>query len=160
MTDAVPAQPYPYPRLRLAAQLVLGFLALYHVLTGILCVCFPEYSKDIYAAVYDFHPRYWEQYRLILKPWGSYAIFTGAVLTFAARNPDRYRAVVWCMCGLLLIRCSYRTLFAADAHEVFKMDYARNFVNVGLMLSYCAVLIPWSVLQYRAAKRAPDQGVW
>ncbi|MCA8920819.1 MAG: hypothetical protein KDD82_03355 [Planctomycetes bacterium] len=146
----------PHPRLRKVVQGVLVFLAIYHVATGILCVCFPEYSRDIYAAVYDFNPKYWDQYRLILKPWGSYAIFTGAVLAFAARDPERYRAVIWCMCGLLLVRCGYRLIFAGEAEAVFRMHRSRNYVNVALMLSYNTVLIPWSVLQYRAAKRAPE----
>ena len=150
MSDALPAP--TRPKLRKAVQGVLVFLAIYHLATGILCVCFPEYSRAIYARVYDFNPTYWDQYRLILKPWGSYALFTGAVLFVAAWDPERYRGVIWFMACLLLIRCTYRVVFAGDAEAIFKMDRGRNYFNVALMLGYNCVLIPWSVLQWREEK--------
>lgn len=128
---------------------VLVLLALYHLTTGVVAVCFPEFSRTFYATLYHFEPHYWEQYRLILKPWGSYAFFTGLLMALAAYDPRRYRAVIACVILLLSIRIGYRVLYAAEAAEVFRIDAARNALNVGLIVVWVAVLSSWSILDLR-----------
>ena len=143
------------PRLALACKVVLFLLATYHLLTGVVAVFMPDMSRPFYEMLYHFKPHFWEQYILILKPWGAYALFTGAALSFAFWDPRRYRGVIWCMTALLLVRVGYRLLFWEEAWRVFQIDAARNFLNAGLMVIWATVLGAWSVADWRASRGEP-----
>lgn len=130
-------------RLTLAVQVVLGVLSTYHLVTGVVSVCFPEFSLAFYRALYHFHPQATEQYFMILKPWGALAFCAGVVGLFACHDPRRYRGVVLALAVLLTIRCGYRTLFADDMARVFLIDGARNFANTAIIACEVALLSIW-----------------
>lgn len=132
---------------------VLLLLALYHLATGVIAVFFPEFSRGFYQALYHFEPHYWDQYRLILKPWGSYALFTGAVLSCACWAPRKHKSVIWAMTGLLCLRVGYRLICQDEAAAVLGIDQARNYLNVGLMLVWIVVLSVWSLVEARSPRR-------
>jgi len=154
---AVPARAADSPGrrwLERAARGVLLLLACYHVLTGVIAMAFPDLSLPFYEGLYEFDPDFTVQYQLILKPWGAYAVFTGLVLFPAFLDPRRYRGLVVALCLLLLLRCGYRTLYAAEAAAVFGISPGRNALNVGLMVGYLAALVPWTVATWREPGRA------
>jgi ABC-type Fe3+-siderophore transport system permease subunit len=145
---------HAHPKLEWLCKAVLLLLAVYHVATGVVAIFFPDFSFPFYDALYHADPLDTAQYRLILKPWGAYAIFTGAVLFAAWREPRRFRPVIVALVGLLAMRCSYRLAFAADAWVVFGIDAVRNWTNVLLMTSYVVVLAPWCLLSWLDERRA------
>ena len=150
-TPATPARAHPAtprPVLETLCRAVLALLAGYHLLTGVVAVWFPDWSFSFYDQLYHFDPRDTAQYRLILKPWGAYALFTGAVLVPACVDPRRLRPVIVVLCGLLCLRCGYRLAFAEEGYAVFGIDGVRNLTNVLLMASYVVVLAPWCLLSW------------
>lgn len=112
-----------------AVRALLGFLSVYHVVTGIVSVFFPDFSERFYQVLYHFHPTMTEQYKLVLKPWGALALCAGITGLYAARDPRRYRGVVVAIAILLALRVGYRTYYATTLLEVFRIDYARNATN-------------------------------
>ena len=129
---------------------VLGLLGLYHCVTGVVSVGFPDFSEAFYQTLYHFHPEMTAQYKLILRPWGALALFAGVVGLVAATDPRRYIGVVWAIAGLLLLRVVYRLWLADEMWAVFRIDPGRNVVNVGIILVEVAILVVWCVRAHRS----------
>lgn len=133
----------PSPRLTVVVRLVLAVLSAYHLVTGVVSVCFPEFSEVFYQKLYHFHPTMTEQYKLVLKPWGALAFFAGVMGFYACWDPYRYRGVLVGLLILLATRVGYRTLFADELVEVFQIDKPRNAINSGMIAAEVVLFSVW-----------------
>lgn len=151
--DAPSPPPVTAPRLTLAVRLVLLVFSLYHLVTGVVSVCFPEFSEVFYQKLYHFHPTMTEQYKLVLKPWGALAFFAGVAGLYAVSDPQRYRGVIVGILILLVTRVGYRSLCADQLVEVFQLDKVRNGINSGLIAAEVVLFSVW-LWRTRAGVRA------
>jgi hypothetical protein len=157
----------PSPRLTIAVRLVLVVFSAYHLVTGVVSVCFPEFSEVFYQKLYHFYPTMTEQYKLVLKPWGALAFFAGVMGFYAVWDPYRYRGVLVALVILLVTRVGYRSAFADELVEVFQIDKPRNAINTGLIAAEVVLFSVWlwrtrgvsSATEGGAASEpAPDEG--
>ena len=137
-------------------RLVLLVFSAYHLVTGVVSVCFPEFSEVFYQKLYHFYPAMTDQYQLVLKPWGALAFFAGVMGFYAVFDPYRYRGVIVAILILLVTRVGYRTLFADELEDVFKMDKARNAANTGLIAAEVVLFSVWLWRTRQGAQAIPS----
>jgi hypothetical protein len=119
-----------WPRL---LQAYLWVICTFHVITGLgvnFSRPFMATMADWYGATVDFTP----QFLTILHPLGAFMIILGVLAAVAARDPLRYRPIVYSFAALFLIRSLQRVLFKHDIEQAFQIDPARNFMTMGLFL--------------------------
>jgi hypothetical protein len=121
----------------------LYLLSSYHLVTGIVSVCFPGFAMSFYKALYAYDPVERQHIWLVLKPWGALAIFAGVAGFYAARDPQRYVGVVIGLTGLLVLRAVLRLVYEKDAGAMLRIPPRRNRVNVALILAGVLILGSW-----------------
>lgn len=130
-------------------RIYLFIFALYHLTNGIITFCFTYLAVPFNRFLYDFHPNMDAQLFLASKPWGALSIFTGLVSMFAFRDPQRYRGVIYSLIGLLLLRASYRFIYAEMMHEVVKTQFHRNYISIAILILGASLLLTWSIKNKR-----------
>jgi hypothetical protein len=117
-------------------RLLQGYLWViftFHVITGLgLNFSRPlmDTMADWYGAKVDFTP----QLLTIFHVLGAFMFILGALAAVAARDPLRYRPIVYGFAGLFLIRSLQRVVFKQDIEQAFQIDPSRNLLTMGLFL--------------------------
>jgi hypothetical protein len=135
---------------RVGLRVVLAILTLYHLGIGLASLLAPAAVIDFGRWFYDVHfPEAGPHVLYMFKAMGMYAVFTGALLLCALRDPVRLRAVVGVAAGLLLLRAFTRLTAFDTLHAGFDVAWSRNVLNVALLLLQAGVLL-WAFLALRA----------
>jgi hypothetical protein len=125
----------------------LYLFSLYHVITGIISMFFPNFAMSFYKSLYGYDPIERKHLVLILKPWGALAAFAGFVGLFAARDPKRYLGVVLGLALLLLLRIYYRLRFERELLSVGGIPPQRNRVSLAILLFGVLILGAWLLMR-------------
>ncbi len=117
----------------------LWFICAFHVITGLgvnFSRPFMTTMAGWYGATVDFTP----QFLTILHPLGAFMFILGVLAAVAARDPLRYRPIVYCFAGLFLIRSLQRVIFKQDIEQAFQIEPARNLASMALFLAMAITL--------------------
>lgn len=121
---------------------VLGLTCLYHLGIGVVSCLSPETTAQVGAYFYGVHADALSpQFVYMLKALGMYALFTGALLLLALRDPQRYRAVVIACAALLGMRALSRLVFFDALHDAFEVPWTRNLFNIGILTTQACLLL-------------------
>jgi hypothetical protein len=107
-----------------------------------------ELMAGWYGAKVDFT----QQFLTILHPLGAFMFILGVLAAVAARDPLRYRPIVYSFAALFLIRSLQRVLFKQDIEQAFQIEPVRNLGSMGLFL---VMAISLAALQRYVESRAP-----
>lgn len=133
-----------------ALKAYLWFIAIFHLFVGLAVNMSDSFTRMIaagYGATVDWTP----QFSYILHPLGAFMIVLGFLAAVAARDPERYDAVIIGFIGLFLIRSLHRVVFGSVLTSAFGISASRNTVNMILMAALAIVLF----LLWRAARVRP-----
>ena len=109
-------------------QAILGWISAGHVLTGLTLLSGRRgigAGSVIYGA--EFVPT--EQFQVIIRPAGVYVLTMAYLQAQAAREPERYQAVIDGTLGLFGVRLLQRTLFARQVQQTFGIAPARHWAT-------------------------------
>jgi hypothetical protein len=132
-------------------QIYLWIICAFHVVIGLgvnLSGSFVEIMADCYGAKVDLTP----QFVNILHPLGAFMFIMGVLAAVAARDPLRYRPIVYGFAALFLIRSLQRLVFKRDVEQAFQIAPARNLLNMAFFL---AMAISLAALQRYVESRRP-----
>lgn len=126
----------------LLARIVLGVLAAYHVIIGMVSLLSYRGAARIVARLYgvaslDGSP----QLRYAVKMLGLQALAIGALAAVAARDPADHRDVIAVLAALQAGRAFYRLANHQSLHDAFGIPAARNALNAAVLLAEAAILI-------------------
>ena len=133
-----------------ALKAYLWFIAVFHLFVGLAVNISDDFTRMIaagYGATVDWTP----QFIYILHPLGAFMIVLGFLAAVAARDPERYDAVVFGFIGLFVIRGLHRVLFGSVLASAFGIPASRNTFNMVLMFAQAILLY----LLWRAARVRP-----
>lgn len=137
------------PPRHLGLRTVLLILTVYHLGIGVASILFPQAVLSFGSWFYDVHfPEVGPHVLYMFKAMGMYAVFTGALLLCALRDPVRLRAVVGVAALLLLLRAATRLGSFETLHAGLDVAWSRNLINVGMLLAQAGVLV-WAFLRLR-----------
>lgn len=132
-------------------RLYLALLSFYHVITGVISFAFPGFAMRFYKAIYGTEPAERRQLTLVMKPWGSLAIFAGLCGGFAAVDPVRYRGVVMALLALMILRTIYRIVFRQELEEVGRIAPHRNWISIASIEVGIVILAGWLIFACECA---------
>ncbi|MEP6732219.1 MAG: hypothetical protein ABJE10_16355 [bacterium] len=128
----------------------LWFIAVFHLFVGLAVNLSPGFTRMIaasYGATVDWTP----QFTYILHPLGAFMIMLGFLAAVAARDPERYDAVIFGFIGLFLIRALHRLVFADVLSSAFGISSSHNMANMVFMAAQALLLF----LLWRSARERP-----
>ncbi len=148
------------PRWLLPARLVLGYVAIGHVLTSLLALVATDQAIAIGADLYgaSFEPT--DQFRYTIRALGAFQLALGILQMLAIRDPWRYTPVINVTLLVLALRILQRVLFAPLAMSAFGLSAARHWANTAHMLVAALLLLAVRLAlrtapQDQAAGRSP-----
>lgn len=128
---------------------LLWFIALYHIITGLVAIFSREGivlgAKILAAYQVDAGPSFF----YIIRPFGVYLIAFGVSVAVAAWNPVKNRAIISIGVVLFITRALQRLIFAHETQEIFKVSAGRNAVTIGIISGFALALILFRWQLYR-----------
>ncbi len=134
-----------------ALKAYLWFIAVFHLFIGLAVNLSDSFTKMIaagYGATVDWTP----QFTYILHPLGAFMIVLGFLAAVAARDPERYDAVIFGFIGLFLIRSLHRIVFGSVITSAFGIPSSRNTANMVIMAAQAILLFfLWRAARHTAS---------
>ncbi|NUQ19958.1 MAG: hypothetical protein HOQ09_03260 [Gemmatimonadaceae bacterium] len=107
----------------------LWFIALFHLFVGLsvnMSATFTQMIANGYGAHVDWTP----QFTYILHPLGAFMIVLGLLAGAAAREPERYEAVILGFVVLFAIRALHRVVYGDVLSQAFGIPASHNTANL------------------------------
>ncbi|MBW3540595.1 MAG: hypothetical protein KY476_10005 [Planctomycetes bacterium] len=139
---------------RLVLKCLMWFVCAFHVIVGAGLNLFEGMAPlmaEMYGAKVDWTP----EFRYLLKPLGAFMFVLGITAAAAAREPQRYRIVIYAFASLFLIRSLQRLVFAEEVQQTFAIATGRN---IGNMLFFAALAAALIVVERLAQQNSADRG--
>jgi hypothetical protein len=133
----------------------LWFIAIFHVFVGVAVNMSPTFTRAI-AAGYGARVDWTAQFTYILHPLGAFMIVLGLLAGAAAREPERYEAVILGFVVLFAIRALHRVVYGGVLTEAFGIAPSRNTVNLVIFAAQAILLfVLWRAARTRARTVTP-----
>ena len=144
----------PRWRHHLLLRLILGWICVGHVLTGLVALISDERGVQIGSLLYgaDFEPT--AQFLYIIRPLGVYMLALAFLQAMAVRDPWRYRAVIDATLAVFVARQLQRLFFANDIAQAFGIPPDQHWLRSAYFLLLAALLL---VARLRLKPDAADQ---
>jgi hypothetical protein len=120
----------------------LLLFSVYHIITGVVSVFFPNFALKFYKTIYGFHPKETEQLKMTLRPWGNFAIMTGVTGFIVLFNLEKFFLFLLPFSLLLLIRIWYRLTLRKQLYKELKVKSIQNWRMIIIQL-IGAILFAW-----------------
>jgi len=122
-------------------QALMWFVCAFHVVVGAGLNVAPGFV-DTMAKLYGAKVDEWSpQFLYIMYPLGAFMLALGVVAALCAREPARYRPVVYVFAGLFTIRALHRLFLGQTATAVFGISTGRNMANMTFFFALAATLV-------------------
>ncbi len=131
----------------LAGKALLWFMAIYHVLVGVLLIVSGELSIRFASLVLAYAIEPSPALGVAGEVLGCYMIAFGLMLAVVARNPERHRDLLLVAAAFVAVRVVQRVVFADKVIEVFAVPEARYWGScVFVTLLGLGLLVFWRSL--------------
>ena len=110
-------------------KVLMWIVAAMHLVVGLglaLTPGFARYMADVYGAEVNWTP----EFSYIVRPLGTFMIGLGVVAIAAARDPIRYRIVLYALAVVFLARAAQRLIWANEVQTAFGLTNSRNVANM------------------------------
>jgi hypothetical protein len=107
-----------------------GFMGSYHLLIGILGITSGEMAARVGAAVYGAHVDVTPLFSYMAKYLAAYVIAFGVMMLFLARDPVKYRKLVYVAVILAVVRILSRLFFASELQAAFGIGMNRSLMTI------------------------------
>ena len=128
---------------------VLWYVSATHLLIGAGVNLVPA-SLPFLAMLYGAEVSFTPEFTYVLKPLGAFMFVLGLIAAAAARDPLRFRPVIYGFVILFVIRSGQRLVFGQEIAEIFGIDGARNLLAVLFFMALAGLIVGLE----RAASRA------
>ena len=122
------------------ANLNLVVLAADHLTTGLAGVLFPKRAAGLYQRLFGARFPADSPLAAILRPWGALGVFAGLTGLLPVYDPVRYRAVLFALLFLVVLRIFIRLNYDSATLQFFGLSRARNYFHLYLV-TQCAAII-------------------
>jgi hypothetical protein len=132
----------------LVAYLNLVVLAADHLTTGLAGVLFPKRAAGaagLYQRLFGACFPADSPMTAVLRPWGALGVFAGIAGLLPVYDPVRYRAILFALLLLIVLRIFIRLSYDSATLQFFGLSRARNYFHVYLV-TQCAAIIALQLL--------------
>ncbi len=124
----------------IVASLNLIVLAADHLTTGLAGVLFPKRAAGLYQRLFGASFPADSPMVAVLRPWGALGVFAGIAGLLPVYDPVRYRAILFALLLLVVLRIFIRLSYDSATLQFFGLSRARNYFHVYLV-TQCAAII-------------------
>lgn len=122
------------------ANLNLVVLAADHLTTGLAGVLFPKRAAGLYQRLFGARFPADSPLTAVLRPWGALGVFAGLTGLLPVYDPVRYRAVLFALLSLVVVRIFIRLRYDSATLQFFGLSRARNYFHLYLV-TQCGAII-------------------
>ena len=122
------------------ANLNLLVLAADHLITGLAGVFFPKRSAGLFQRLFGACFPTDSPMVAVLRPWGALGVFAGLTGLLPIYDPVRYRAILYVLLMLVVLRVFIRFSYDSNTLQFFALSSKRNYFHIYLVLQ-CAAII-------------------
>lgn len=133
-------------------KLLMWIVAGMHLVVGCglgITPGFARYMANVYAAEVKWTP----EFSYIVRPMGVFMISLGIMAIAAARDPIRYRAVLYALAVVFLARAAQRLVWADEVQAAFGLSSSRNIANMLFFTFIGGSIIVLDILSRRKRKQ-------
>jgi hypothetical protein len=124
----------------IVAYFNLIVLAADHLTTGFAGVFFPKRAAGLYWRMFGAQFPADSPLTAVLRPWGALGVFAGLAGLLPVYDMARYRAILFPLLFLVVLRIFIRLSYDSATLEFFGLTRARNYFHLYLV-AQCAVII-------------------
>ncbi|MDO8509295.1 MAG: hypothetical protein Q7S27_06470 [Nanoarchaeota archaeon] len=125
----------------------LFLFSIYHVITGIVSIFFPEFSLKFYKVLYGFNPRETKQLVMTFKPWGNLALAVGFIGFMILFNLDQFYFLLLPLTLLLVIRVWYRSAYGEEIKKEWGISSGQNWRMIFIQILGIIIYLSYIVLK-------------
>ena len=122
------------------AYLNLIVLAADHLTTGLAGVLSPKRAVGLYRRMFGARFPADSPMAAVLRPWGALGVFAGLAGLLPVYDMVRYRAILFPLLLLVVLRIFIRLSYDSATLEFFGLSRARNYFHLYLV-TQCAAII-------------------
>jgi hypothetical protein len=122
------------------AYLNLIVLAADHLTTGLAGVLSPKRAVGLYQRMFGARFPADSPMTAVLRPWGALGVFAGLAGLLPVYEMVRYRAILFPLLLLVVLRIFIRLSYDSATLEFFGLSRARNYFHLYLV-TQCAAII-------------------
>lgn len=113
-----------------ALKYLLWLVAVYHIGLGLLGIFAKDFTITLAKNFFNFNLDLTNQVYWILNPFSAYVLIFGVFIALAAKNPVKYKDIIYVGVGLCAIRVIQRMFFffSAPKELIFDIDPVRNAI--------------------------------
>lgn len=127
------------------AYINLAVLAADHLITGLAGALFPKRAVGLYQRLFGARFPSDSPLTAILRPWGALGVFAGLAGLLPVYDPVRYRALLFPLLILVVLRIFIRLRYDPATLQFFGLSRRRNFFHLYLV-TQCAAIIALQLL--------------
>ena len=131
----------------LGTIIYLFLFSLYHIITGMVSIFFPNFSLKLYKKIYGFEPKETKQLLLTFKPWGNLALTIGIIGFITLYNIYIFYPILFALGLLLIIRVWYRFIYSKDIKKEFNINSNKNWKMIIMQLIGAVLFFSFAFLQ-------------
>jgi hypothetical protein len=129
----------------IVAYVNLVVLAADHLTTGLAGVLFPKRAAGLYQRLFGARLPADSPMTAVLRPWGALGVFAGVAGLLPVYDPVRYRAILFALLFLVVLRIFIRLSYDAATLQFFGLSRGRNYFHLYLV-TQCAAIIALQLL--------------
>lgn len=113
-----------------ALKVLLWIVAVYHIILGLLGIFAKEFSVNLAKSFFNFNLTLTDQMYWTINPLAAYILVFGLFMALAARDPVKFKNVIYVGVVLFAIRVLQRIFFFFTAPEglINNIDPVRNII--------------------------------
>lgn len=113
-------------------KILLWFVAVYHILLGLLGIFAKETAVFIANNFFNFNLTLTDELLWVINPFATYLLFFGVFMAVAGMNPKKYKNIIYAGVGLFAVRVIQRIIFVVSAPEglISNVDPIRNVLAI------------------------------
>jgi hypothetical protein len=121
---------------RLALQIVLGMICLYHLFLGVCGFLSQDVAVWLADLAFGIKLEVTPQLSYIVKLLGIYAILFGLMTAIAARAPERHPTLLNLIILLYVLRVVNKLVFSSLFAQAFGVHPARTWIDIAMLFGF------------------------
>jgi hypothetical protein len=113
-----------------ALKILLWIVAVYHIGLGLLGIFAKDFAVTLAKNFFNFNLTLTDQIYWIINPLAAYILVFGIFMALAAKDPSKYKNVIFVGVALFAVRVIQRLVFFVTAPEglVNNIDPTKNII--------------------------------
>ncbi len=120
-----------------ALKTLLWVVAVYHIALGLLGIFAKGIAVTLAQTFFNFNLTLTDQIYWIINPFAAYVLIFGFFMALAAKDPKKFKNVIYVGVTLMAVRVAQRAsfLFAAPEGLISNIDPTRNMIMLIVVIA-------------------------